>query len=72
VRDRRLLEPHELPILALGVLCGVVIAVGAVWFLLRTGIVDELDPLGVPIVIGVLIGSVTGVVLVAAARRARL
>jgi hypothetical protein len=54
------------------VLCGVVIAVGAVWVLLRTGIVDELDPLGPPILIGVLFGGVIGVVLVAAARKARL
>jgi hypothetical protein len=53
------------------VLCGVVVAVGAVWFLLRTGTVDELDPFGLPIVIGVL-GSVTGIALVAAARRAGL
>ena len=72
MRDRPLLEPHELPILLLGMLCGVVVAVAAVWFLLRTGIVDELDRLEAPILLGVLIGSVAGIALVIAARRARL
>ena len=72
MRDRRLLEPHELPVLVLGVLCGVSIAVAAVWFLLHAGIVDELDPLGAPIALGMLVGGLIGVVLVTAARRARL
>jgi hypothetical protein len=43
MRDRRLLEPHELPLLVLGLLCGVVAAIAVGWFVLRVGIADELD-----------------------------
>lgn len=72
MRDGPFLEPHELPIIALGVLCGVVAAFAVAWLLLRLAIVDELDPLGAPILLGVVVGSVGGIALVAAARRARL
>ena len=71
MRDRRLLEPHELPLLVLGLLCGVVSAIAVGWFVLRVGIADELD-LGRSILMGVIAGSAAGIALVAAGRRARL
>ena len=71
MRDRRLLQPHEVPLLALGLLCGVVSAIAVGWFVLRVGIADELD-LGASIVMGVVAGSAAGIALVAAARKARL
>jgi high-affinity Fe2+/Pb2+ permease len=71
MRHRRPLEPHELPLLVLGVLCGVVTAVAIGWFVLRVGIADEID-LGASILMGVIGGSAAGVALVGAARRARL
>jgi len=71
MRDRRLLEPYELPLLVLGVLCGIVSAVAIGWFVLRVGIADELD-LGASILMGVVAGSAAGIALVAAGRKARL
>jgi hypothetical protein len=71
MRDRRLLEPHELPLLVLGLLCGVVAAIAVGWFVLRVGIADELD-LGRSILMGVISGSAAGIALVVAARRSRL
>ncbi|HEX6061843.1 MAG TPA: hypothetical protein VF001_07210 [Candidatus Limnocylindria bacterium] len=68
MRDRRLLHPHEIPLLALGLLCSVVSAIAIGWFVLGLGIADELD-LGASIVMGVAAGSAAGIALVAAARR---
>lgn len=71
MRDRRLLEPHELSLLVVGVLCGIVSAVAIGWFVLRVGIADELD-LGASILMGLVAGSAAGIALVAAGRRARI
>jgi hypothetical protein len=67
-----MLDSHEWPILAFGVLCGVTAAFVGAWLVLRLAIVDELDPLALPASIGVGVGIVFGAVLVALARRARI
>ena len=66
------LASHEWMILGFGVLFGITAAFVGAWLVLRLAIVDELDPVALPLLIGVVSGIVIGTILVTLARRARI
>lgn len=69
---RGLLDAHEVPLLAFGLIGGLVVTIVGSWLLLRLAIVDELDPFGPTLIAGGVFGIAAGAALVAIVRRARL
>ena len=66
------LASHEWTILGFGVLCGITAAFAGAWLLLRLAVVDELDPIALPLAVGMIGGIAIGAIFVVMARRARI